>query len=148
MLTGHFVGTILVHFSQAAANNVANSCFVRSRPPMISIRISSNFPHRERRSVTQSCVMLEPDETPYSPQMISSPRDILAGPANTDATFWLFDLAMSLRIMMQEERSVKAEGCADTGDPVGPQSFIPESATRTEQMEPFNHRLNAIRTES
>ena len=103
MLSEHLVGTILVNFSPAAANNVSNSCFVRSRPPMISMCTSSNFPHRERRSVMHSCVMLEPEETPYRPQMISSPQDIVAGLANTGHTFWLFDIAMPLRIMMQEE---------------------------------------------
>lgn len=30
--------------------------------------------HRERRSVTQSCMMLEADETPYIPQMIYAPQ--------------------------------------------------------------------------
>lgn len=64
MLSGPLVGTILVNFSLAAANNVSNSCFVRSRPPMISMCTSSNFPHRERRSVMRSRVMLGPDETP------------------------------------------------------------------------------------
>ena len=37
MLSGHLVGTTRVSFNRAAANNPANSSFVRSRPPMMSI---------------------------------------------------------------------------------------------------------------
>lgn len=50
--------------------------------------------------------------------MISSPQDIVAGLANTGHTFWLFDFAKPLRIMMQEEQGVKIEGCEDTSDPI------------------------------
>jgi hypothetical protein len=37
MLSEHLVGMIRVSFNRAAANSAANSSFVRSRPPMMSI---------------------------------------------------------------------------------------------------------------
>ena len=37
MLKGPLVGTTRVSFNPASANNAANSFFVRSRPPMMSI---------------------------------------------------------------------------------------------------------------